>query len=104
MGGLLPPGAPPPPASLEAFVLCAEMRFLLYLGLLVALKVKEEWTDNNAADHAAWERNLKIRSERFWARELASGPLATALDAFRPEQAPFAPRLERLWAEAQRMQ
>lgn len=98
----LPSGSSPLPADLLPLLLCAQLRFMFYIGILAALNVAAEWQDNNDADHLAWAEYITRRSERYFEAEVMHSHLSKVLDVFRPNSAPFLPLLQDLASEAEK--
>jgi len=89
--------------SFETLMKLAQLRYAFFVAVVVAIGAADEWEDNNPLDHQVWTKNIALRQDRLWERELKTGEIAAALDEFSPEHSPWKPRLFDLYQEGVKM-
>ena len=93
----------PSDAVFTQLLALAQLRYAFFVAVVVAVGAADEWEDNNPKDHRVWTRNIALRQDRMWERELATGEMAATLDAFAPDGRPWAATLRALHEEGERM-
>ena len=93
----------PTPDAFKELLALAQLRYAFFVAVVVAVGAADEWEDNNPQDHQVWTRNIALRQDRMWERELSTGEMAATLDRFAPRGRPWSETLLALHHEGERM-